>query len=126
MPVDLRPKIGGWVFGCDVCQMVCPWNRFAAAEGEPALAAAKMTDAPILAEQLQISAEEFRSRFRGSAVIRAKYEGYLRNMAVAAGNIDGWEAVPALREAAARGDALVWEHADWAIRQISARSEQDE
>src|SRR5215211_6740151 len=83
IPTELRDKIGNWVFGCDICQMVCPWNRFAG-EGDPVFG--HENPAHSLGEELSSSPQQFNQRFKGTPVKRAKRRGYLRNVAVALGN----------------------------------------
>jgi epoxyqueuosine reductase len=121
IPVELRGSMGEWVFGCDICQTVCPWNRFAAAEGHAALAADHSAGFPSLVESLGLSAQVFDERARGSAVKRAKHRGYLRNAVVASGNVAGSEAIQALESLAVQGDPMIEEHAAWALTQIASR-----
>jgi epoxyqueuosine reductase len=115
IPVDLREKIGDWTFGCDICQMVCPWNRFAG-EGDPAFA--EKTPAPPLIEELTLTPQSFNQRFKRTPVQRAKRRGYLRNVAVALGNIGDLHALPVLQKVLNDKEPLVREHAGWAIEQI--------
>ena len=118
--VELRDKIGNWVFGCDICQTVCPWNRFAE-EGDPAFG----NDPPAqpLPAALSISAQEFNQRFKGTPVKRAKRRGYLRNVAVALGNTGDMHALPVLQNVLGDEEPLVREHARWAIEKINQRRE---
>ncbi len=117
IPEDLRPLIGNWIFGCDVCQMVCPWNRrFAAPAPEPAFAPREGVPAPDLVAELRLSPQEFNRKFKGSPVKRAKRRGYLRNVAVALGNSHSPAARQALRAALEDPEPLVREHARWALR----------
>ena len=120
IPPDLRPRLGDWVFGCDVCQQVCPWNqRFASPEGDPALAPRPGVPEPDLISELVLTPQEFNRKFKGSAVKRAKRRGYLRNMAVALGNSRHPEAIPALTQALkSDAEVLVRCHAAWALGQI--------
>lgn len=83
-PADAQNK--EWVFGCDICQQACPWNRFADAEGDPAFRATIAGRELDLPELLQTGDAEFRSRFQGSPVLRAKHEGMLRNALIVLGN----------------------------------------
>jgi len=115
IPGELREKIGGWIFGCDICQMVCPWNRFAG-EGDPAFEE-KEPPHP-LTDELPISTREFNQRFKRSPVKRAKRHGYLRNVAVALGNIGDERALPVLRNALNHEEPMIREHAGWAIDKI--------
>lgn len=115
IPVELRDKTGNWVFGCDICQRVCPWNRFAEA-GDPAFG--ESSPAHALQEEMSISPQEFSQRFKGSPIKRAKRRGYLRNVAVALGNTGDVHALPVLQNALTDEEPLVREHARWAIEKI--------
>jgi epoxyqueuosine reductase len=121
MPEELRHGVGDWLFGCDVCQEVCPWNRHAPT-GHPALAARAELAALDPIELLGLDEEGFRHRFRGTALMRAKRRGLLRNAAVVLGNVGGPEALPALRRALEDREPIVREAAAWAIRRIEERS----
>jgi epoxyqueuosine reductase len=118
IPVALREKIGNWVFGCDICQMVCPWNRFAG-EGDPVFG--DDNPARSLTEELSISPQEFNQRFKGTPVKRARRRGYLRNVAVALGNTGDLHALPVLRNALNDDEPLVRKHTQWAIEKINQR-----
>jgi epoxyqueuosine reductase len=122
IPGEFRDPVHSWILGCDVCQMACPWNRFAPGDGDAALAPAADRAAPLLVDELCCSPDEFNNRFRKSAVRRAGYRGYRRNLAVALGNTAGPEALPALEKAAVDDDPIVAEHAAWAIRRILERA----
>jgi epoxyqueuosine reductase len=115
---ELRPQMGDWLFGCDVCQEVCPWNRKAPPGKEPALQARSDLEAVDPIELLGLSEAEFRQRFRGTALTRAKRRGLLRNAAIVLGNQGDRAALPALRNALADPEPLVREAAQWAIRQL--------
>jgi epoxyqueuosine reductase len=120
--VELRPLLGSWVFGCDVCQQVCPWNqRFARPAGDPALTARPGVTSPDLAEELGLNPQEFNRKFRRSPVKRAKRRGYLRNVAVALGNTGGESALPALAGGLHDPEPLVRGHAAWALGQVGGR-----
>jgi epoxyqueuosine reductase len=121
IPVELRDRIGNWVFGCDICQMVCPWNRFAG-EGDPAFG--NQGSSEHLTEELSISGTEFNQRFKATPVKRAKRRGYLRNVAVALGNTGDMHILPVLQKALKDEEPLVREHASWAIDEISKRANQ--
>src|SRR5215212_9895891 len=137
IPSELREKIGGWVFGCDVCQMVCPWNRFAG-EGDPAFGgdpellahqapvSASLRTLPSLREELTITTQEFNQRFKRSPIKRAKRRGYLRNVAVALGNTGNMHALPVLSRALEDPEPMVREHAKWAINKISQKVKEQE
>src|SRR5687768_8923774 len=118
IPTVLRENIGDWVFGCDICQMVCPWNRFAA-EGDPAFG--DETPLPSLTDELAITTQEFNQRFKRSPVKRARRRGYLRNVAVALGNTGNMHTLPVLNRALEDSEPMVREHAKWAIEQINKR-----
>lgn len=122
LPRDLRPRIGNRIFGCDICQEVCPFSRkFSAISEEPAYKAFSWTDGPSLVELMGLSEEEFSSAFSGSPVKRAKRRGFLRNVAVALGNWGSMEAVPALSAALDDSEPLVRGHAAWALGEILSR-----
>ncbi|MGB8215187.1 MAG: tRNA epoxyqueuosine(34) reductase QueG [Anaerolineales bacterium] len=118
IPPDLRPQMGDWVFGCDVCQMVCPWNRFATKEYDQGLAFPPDRTAPDLRADLRLTPQEFNRKFKDSPVQRARRRGYLRNVAVALGNLGNMEDIPALEEALQDAEPLVRQHAGWALKQI--------
>jgi epoxyqueuosine reductase len=121
MPRHLRPLIGNHIFGCDICQEVCPYNAKARPSAEQAYLPRVGLHAPPLIPLLALDEETFRSRFRGSPILRAKRRGFLRNVAVALGNIRSCEAIPALIRALDDSEALVRGHAAWALGQIGSR-----
>ena len=114
---ELRPLIGDWIFGCDICQEVCPVNRKARATREPAWGQASLATAELTAI-LELSEAGFRERFRGTPILRANRTGMQRNACVALGNGKNPAAVPALRRALLQGEPLVRGHAAWALGQI--------
>ena len=122
MPRHLRPLVGNHVFGCDICQEVCPYNVKAEATDEAAYRPRPGLHAPELIPLLSLDEAEFRRRFRGSPVGRAKRRGFLRNVAVALGNSKSAEALPALIDALTDEEALVRGHAAWALGQIGFQS----
>lgn len=116
IPVELRPLMGNRIFGCDDCQLVCPWNRFARPTAEPDFSPRHGLDAPELARLFGWSEAEFLKRTEGSAIRRAGYEGWLRNIAVALGNAPaGDDVIGALRARADHPSGLVREHVRWAL-----------
>jgi epoxyqueuosine reductase len=120
IPVDLRPAVGNRVFGCDICQEVCPWNeRFARSATERAYVARDDlhgTALVELAERLLVMDEtRFRETFRDSPVLRARRDGLLRNVCVALGNSRAADAVPTLQRALGDASPLVRLHAAWAL-----------
>jgi epoxyqueuosine reductase len=113
---ELRADMGEWLFGCDVCQDVCPWNRKAEPAREPALA----SSAPFgsLEDLLDLDRDGFRARFRGTAIARTKRSGLLRNAAIALGNRRDTGAVAALTRALDDEDDAVCGAASWALARI--------
>lgn len=120
IPLDLRSRIGGWVFGCDVCQQVCPWNqRFGNSTGDHAFAPRRGVPLPELVEELLLDNQAFNRKFKNSPVKRAKRRGYLRNVCIALGNAHDTAAIPALvRVLKLDEEKLVRGHAAWALGQI--------
>ena len=118
MPRHLRPLVGNHIFGCDICQEVCPYNVKAQPTSEPAYAPREGLHVPDLIGLLALTEEEFRRRFRGSPIRRAKRRGLLRNVAVALGNSQSREAVPALVRALDDSEPLVRAHVAWALGRI--------
>ncbi|MGH7222663.1 MAG: tRNA epoxyqueuosine(34) reductase QueG [Gemmataceae bacterium] len=121
VPEDLRSGLGDWLFGCDVCQEVCPWNRKAPPGTEPALQGRPDLEKVDLIELLGLSEEAFRRRFRGTALMRTKRRGLLRNAALVLGNTGDADSLPALRRALDDAEPVVSEAARWAIEQIERR-----
>jgi epoxyqueuosine reductase len=122
VPEELRPGLGRHVFGCDICQDVCPWNRKRKHGGPEAFEPRANAVAPALDDLAGLSPAAFSERFRGSPVRRAKRRGLLRNVAVAIGN-SGDATLRPFAEALARDeDELVREHARWALARLDALS----
>ena len=117
IPVELRPLLGNRIFGCDICQEVCPWPlRFAAPTQERNFHPVDLDRAaPKLIDLAGLSAEEFKQRFAGTPILRAKQRGLLRNVAVALGNWGSAEAREALKPLARDPDPLIAEHARWGL-----------
>jgi epoxyqueuosine reductase len=120
IPEDLRGGLGRHVFGCDVCQDVCPWNRRRRHYGPAAFGPRDGLQAPDLLELAGLDPEGFARRFRRSPVKRAKRRGLLRNVAVALGNTRNPRARPVLEILAGDADPLVAEHARWALGRLDA------
>ena len=121
IPRDLRPLMGNWIFGCDLCQDICPWNRrFARPARLPALQPRAEMAAPHLLELLALDEAGFRQRFRRSPVRRAKRRGLLRNVCVALGNWRDPAAVPGLTSALHDHEPLIRGHAAWALGRIGS------
>ena len=126
IPRHLRPLVGDWVFGCDICQDVCPVNRKAQPTREPAFQTGEHGFTALeLLPLLKITEEEFRERFRNSPIKRAKWAGLLRNVCVALGNIGDSRAVPSLIEALHHDEPLVRGHAAWALGRIGGPEAKD-
>lgn len=117
IPVDLRHLLGEWVFGCDICQQVCPWNRFAPPP-DPAFAPQPGRVHPNLITDLTLNSSEFNQKFKDSPILRAKRRGYLRNLAVSLGNHPSPSAQSALEEAVHDHEPLIHEHAVWALANL--------
>jgi len=122
IPVELREGIGRQVFGCDICQDVCPWNRNAPVTSTPEFEPRPRLVNADLDWLARLSLEEFREVFRGTPVKRAKHNGLLRNVAIAMGNSGEEQFLPILEELSHHSDAHVAEAADWALRRIGLRS----
>ncbi len=116
IPTPLRPRLGNWIFGCDVCQEVCPWNDKLGHEREAEATADLL---PFLPDLLRLGDEEFRERYRRTAIWRVKRDGFVRNVAVALGNTGNPDAVSYLAESL-RSDAsrLVRSHAAWGLGRL--------
>jgi epoxyqueuosine reductase len=120
IPAELREPMGDWLFGCDICQDVCPWNRKAPRSAEPAWETRPDLMAIDPVELLELTEDGFRRRFRGTALLRSKRRGLLRNAAIVLGNRGNPAALPALRQALSDPEPLVREAAQWAIEHILA------
>jgi epoxyqueuosine reductase len=116
IPEKLRTSMGPHLFGCDICQDVCPWNSRAKLQNKPNFAPREF--APSLERMASIGEAEFREIFRHSPVSRAKYRGFLRNVAVAMGNSGLQKFREPLAKLAASEDPLVAEHARWALEKL--------
>jgi epoxyqueuosine reductase len=116
--------MGNWVFGCDVCQQVCPWNqRFAPPEGDPAFAPLPDVPEPRLVDEMVMDSPAFNRKFKGSPLRRAKRRGYLRNTAVALGNSGDERAIPTLMDTLhGEPEPLVRGHAAWALGRIGGEA----
>jgi len=118
VPEEARQDIGRHVFGCDICQDVCPWNRRAPTTQEAAFAPAHF--APPLDKLAALSEDEFREMFRSSPIPRARYAGFLRNVAIAMGNARQEKFRAPLEKLAAAPEPVVAESACWGLRQLDA------
>jgi epoxyqueuosine reductase len=121
IPVALRPLIGNRVYGCDDCQLVCPWNRYARVSSEPDFQVRNGLDRAALIELFAWTEREFHARLAGSAIHRIGYERWLRNLAVGLGNAPrGERVIAALRAREDHPSALVREHVVWALERHGA------
>ncbi len=118
IPATIRPQMGNWVFGCDICQDVCPWNRKRHIAQHPKLQPHPDRIAPPLLELLALDEDAFRQRFAGSPVMRAKWMGFMRNVCIAAGNWGDPEALEGLAHHLWHSPPLVAIHAAWALAQL--------
>jgi epoxyqueuosine reductase len=119
VPEEMRGALGQHVFGCDICQDVCPWNREAPVASEAAFEACHF--APPLEELGAISETEFREIFRKSPIQRTKYAGFLRNVAIAMGNSGQEKFREPLEELARFPNEMVAEHARWGLGRLGSR-----
>lgn len=119
IPRELRRGIGERIYGCDDCQDVCPWNRFAKKSDEEAFFPREPLASMDLIAMLRMSREQFMDATRGSAIRRARYPGFLRNVAVALGNRGDLDAVMPLVAALDHEEPLVREHVAWALGTLS-------
>jgi len=119
IPESLRPKMRDWIFGCDICQQACPWNRFAAPAGDASFQPRGGSASLDLIPLLTLTPESFNRQFKRSPIQRAKRRGLLRNAAVALGNTGGEDSLAALETACNDNEPLVREHAQWAKNQIA-------
>jgi epoxyqueuosine reductase len=122
IPEELRTGIGHHIFGCDICQDVCPWNNKAGSSPPTSLPEFQPQPSlyhPELRRLAQMDEEAYRQTFRGSPIKRAKYSGLRRNLAIAMGNSGNQEFVADLKQLAADPDPVVAEHAAWALRKLA-------
>jgi epoxyqueuosine reductase len=121
IPEEFRPLIGNRIFGCDDCQLICPWNRFAQTSDEKDFTPRHQLDKISLLELLEWDEATFLKRTEGSAIRRTGFSGWQRNIAVALGNSRGGERViKALKKLVDAGDPLVREHALWALNHLDS------
>jgi epoxyqueuosine reductase len=118
--LEFRAAIGDRLYGCDECLDVCPWNRWAVPQAEAKFTAREL---PSLSEMLQWSEATFTARMQGSPLRRLKLRRLKRNICVVLGNVGTFQDLQALRFIATGTDALLAEHARWAIQAIEQRSD---
>jgi len=122
VPEPLREGLGDWMFGCDVCQDVCPWNHRAPLSREPAFAAREDQNPLELAGLFYMSDDQFRARFRKTPLWRSKRRGILRNAAIVLGNQRAASAIAALEHGLDDPEPLVRESCAWALHRIDGKS----
>jgi epoxyqueuosine reductase len=118
IPEELREEMGNHLFGCDICQDVCPWNRHAAVSNKEEFQPRRELVNPELGWLAEMTQDDFRSIFKGSPVKRTKYSGLRRNVAVAMGNSGDRDFIPRLEQLAVDEDENVREHARWALEKL--------
>jgi epoxyqueuosine reductase len=121
IPDEFRTAIGARIYGCDDCLDACPWNRFAQTARDAGRFSRPQVQRMLLRDFLALTDDAFKTLFRHSPIKRIKRHRFLRNVCVALGNVGTAADLPALRIAAADSDALISEHAQWAIDQIETR-----
>ncbi|MBT7949990.1 MAG: tRNA epoxyqueuosine(34) reductase QueG [Gammaproteobacteria bacterium] len=121
IPLEFRPMLGNRIYGCDDCQLVCPWNKFSHDTEEKDFRTRHGLDAPALVELFLWSEEEFMKRTEGSAIRRIGYESWLRNIAVALGNAPSSDLIiKALKSRQEHSSEIVREHVNWALETLQA------
>lgn len=116
IPAEFRKAIGNRIYGCDDCQIVCPWNSYAVKTDDPAF---KSLDSHfLLTDLIQMNDEEFRKKFKGSPIKRIKRRGLLRNVAIALGNSKNPKAIPFLIKALDDNEPLIRAHIVWALGEL--------
>jgi len=118
IPPASRPFMDDWIFGCDVCQDVCPWNRKAPYAADSAFEPRPGLFWPQIGHLLEMSEDDLRLSIRGTAMKRAKVKGLLRNLMVVAGNSGVRDFLPKLRRFLTHDDEHVRSHAEWAIKRL--------
>ena len=118
IPEDLRPLMRDWIFGCDACQQICPWNRFSAPTDS---AFETKIPIPVPTDDLLLTSVEFNQRFKHSPIKRAKRRGYLRSLAVAVGNQGDKNNISILEQASQDTEPMVREHAQWALKKMQSK-----
>lgn len=122
IPEARRDGLGDWIFGCDVCQDVCPWNTsFAKPATDDPFSLRSDLSGLDAAEILGLDEAAFRARYSGTSLMRARWDGMRRNACIVLGNRGDPEAIPVLRTASADSDPVLREHALWAIARIENR-----
>ncbi len=126
IPAELRPGMGAHVFGCDICQDVCPWNRKAPFTLNPAFSARENLAAPLLSELAEMDERAFRERFRGSPLKRAKWRGFMRNVLVVLGNSGQKKFQQVIERFLHHTDGMLAETAAWARQRLQNDNDREE
>jgi epoxyqueuosine reductase len=121
IPAELRPLIGNRIYGCDDCLAACPWNKFARAGNLMQSHRRADLSQPDLLELVRLDDAGFKKKFAESPILRTKRRGFLRNVCVALGNVGDQTALSELEKTTSDHEALIAEHARWAIEKIAAR-----
>ncbi len=122
IPVELRDRIGNNVFGCDICQDVCPWNRKAKTTNEPSFQPRDGLYNPELSSLVKLSEEDFRRIFKGNPIKRARRKGFFKNILVVMGNSGSKEFIPDIKESLNDEDPTVRAHAAWALSKLEGEN----
>ena len=125
IPDGLRDKVGNNIFGCDICQDVCPWNKRAVTTEEPAFGPREGFYNPRLGSFSGLGPGEFVARFKGSPIKRAKRKGFIRNVLIAMGNSGEKSFIPIVEEYLSDPEPLVREHAEWALKKLGGGRHED-
>lgn len=124
IPVELRKSMGNKIYGCDDCQLACPWNRFSSTTEDHSFSAKNGLDSASLLSLWLWSEQDFYKRLEGSPIRRIGYQNWLRNIAVALGNgTASKQILEALEKKKIEANSMVIEHIDWAINQLESRPE---
>jgi len=126
IPIELREKIGNRIYGCDDCQLACPWNRYAQLSKDTSFQSRNNLNNTTLAELWKMNEQEFLNQFEGSPIRRIGYQSWLRNIAVAIGNSEDPDLISILKGKRSDANELVLEHIEWAISRLEeANNEAD-
>ena len=130
IPDDLRGRMGDWVFGWDIYQIICPWNKTKSGENLHSILNQLQPREDLLGidpiQELHLSQDAFSAKFKNSPIKRTKRRGYLRNIAIALGNRGEADALPALEKALNDQEPLIRAHAKWAIQEIQKNKYRDQ
>ncbi|MED5579944.1 MAG: tRNA epoxyqueuosine(34) reductase QueG [Nitrospinota bacterium] len=125
IPRDLRSMMGNHIFGCDICQTVCPWNEKAPETQQNRFLPRSVTENTNLEELVQLDEKSFREKFQGTAILRAQYDGFLRNVLIAIGNSHKKEYLDILTKTLRHHRPIIRGHSAWAIAEIVKKENED-